>query len=516
MVRPRDQIVKHGLIAGLKAAAAMILVMIALRFLFGVPSLTEIAADWFSAFLPGRAVDFLLETLSFSAKPLMFVGLLILQIMIGSLSGVAYIGLVQLRELENLGRGLWAVAFGVGLWLVAMMAAVPVFGGGYFGADVGRGGTTFAMVALISFTTYGAVLGYLSHSEVVDGSGYVEERRVFLSKMASWGLFGVLALLGVNFVVRPIFSRLVSGRFSGAGTATLSTEITPNEDFYVISKNIIDPSVNANEWRLEIGGLVEKPYSLNLDELRTMPSVEQFVTLECISNPVGGDLISNAKWRGVPLWDILEKAVVQPGVVDILFRAHDDYTESISLDKSMLEQVIVAYEMNGQPLPDEHGFPARLIVPGFFGIKQVKWMTAIEPVSIDYLGFWERRGWTDKPYVKTFSRFDIPWHRSKLFDDSVLVGGVAFAGKRGIRDVEISDDGGEGWVSVDYISEPLSAYTWVIWTMEYTPAKRGPVTLRVRATDGDGDVQTAEFRDTIPDGASGHDDITVLFEDIPA
>ena len=137
--RLRNQIVKRGLTVGLKAAAAMILAMFALRFLFGVPSLTEIAADWFSAFLPGQVVDFLLETLSFSAKPLMFGGLLILQIIVGSILGIAYIGLAELRELENLSRGLWAIAFGVGLWLFAMLVAVPIFGSGLFGLDVGRG-----------------------------------------------------------------------------------------------------------------------------------------------------------------------------------------------------------------------------------------------------------------------------------------------------------------------------------------------------------------------------------------
>ena len=432
----------------------------------------------------------------------------------GSLLGIAYIALAELRELENLSRGIWAIAFGVGLWLVAMLVAVPIFGGGFFGLDVGRGGPTFAVLALLTFAIYGIVLGYLSQEDIaVSSDGYFVDRRAFLTKVATWGVFGVLALLGGNFIVRPLYSRLFSGGSSGSGQATLSPEITPTEDFYVVSKNIIDPNVNANEWRLEIGGLVQKPYSLNFDDLRAMPSVEQFVTLECISNPVGGDLISNAKWRGVRLWDIIEKAGVQPGVVDILFRAHDDYTESISLEKSMLEQVILAYEINGEPLPDDHGFPARLIVPGFFGIKQVKWLTAIEAVDNDYLGFWEQRGWTDKPYVKTFSRFDVPWNRAEIIDDSVLVGGVAFAGKRGIRDVEISDDEGESWVSVDDISEPLSDYTWVIWTKEYTPEQRGRVTLRVRATDGDGDVQTAEFRDTIPDGSSGHDKITVEFQD---
>ena len=161
-----------------------------------------------------------------------------------------------------------------------------------------------------------------------------------------------------------------------------------------------------------------------------MPPVEEYVTLECISNLVGGDLISNAKWRGVPLRMFLERARLKPSVVDISFYAQDGYSESIPLEMAMRDEVIVAYEMNGEPLPSKHGFPARLIVPGYFGLKHVKWLTKIEPVVHDFRGYWQQRGWTDVPWVKTFSRIDVPSHMSVIEGGMLSLGGVAFAGDR--------------------------------------------------------------------------------------
>ena len=175
------------------------------------------------------------------------------------------------------------------------------------------------------------------------------------------------------------------------------------------------------------------------------------------------------------------------------------------------DEVIVAFEMNGEPLPHEHGFPARLIVPGFFGLKHVKWLTAIEPVDHDFRGFWQERGWTDVPYVKTFSRFDIPQNRSEVSaGGSVMVGGVAFAGDRGIKAVEVSADGGRTWIPADSIGEPLSPFTWVIWTREFRVPDVGPLTLTVRATDVDGSVQTNKRVDSLPDGATGRQSIELI------
>lgn len=209
-------------------------------------------------------------------------------------------------------------------------------------------------------------------------------------------------------------------------------------------------------------------------------------------------------------------AGLQPGVEDISFTAGDGYSESFPLEITIRDEVMVAYEMNGEPLSDKHGFPARLIVPGFFGVKHVKWLASIEPVNHDFKGFWQQRGWTDTPFVKTFSRFDIPQHNMEVLGETALLGGVAFAGDRGISDVQISQDDGATWQSVDSITEPLSSYTWVIWQMTFSPSRQGEVALRVRAIDGEGVAQTAEERDSLPDGASGHHEITLNFATPPA
>src|SRR5262249_17507571 len=158
----------------------------------------------------------------------------------------------------------------------------------------------------------------------------------------------------------------------------LALEVTPASDFYVVSKNAFDPSVQSRGWTFQVYGAVDSPLSLSFDELRSLPSVEEYATLCCISNEVGGDLIGNAKWRGVLLKDLLAGAGVREGVVDVGLRASDDYSDSIPLDRALAGGTLLAYEMNGEPLKPEHGYPLRLIVPGIYGMKNVKWIKSVE------------------------------------------------------------------------------------------------------------------------------------------
>ncbi|MCH8205783.1 MAG: molybdopterin-dependent oxidoreductase [Chloroflexi bacterium] len=507
----RTSLIK-GFVFGILAGFAMIVFTVAMRVVWDALSITELAADWFTERLPGGAIDFLLANLSFSAKPLMFVGLLVCQVLVGGVLGIIYTSVDHRWPAVESGawsRGFW---FGVLLWLLSMVTLVPIFGGGVFGASVPAGSTRLVFASLGAFVVYGLTLAFFLVTAARGGLFATDDRsrRAFLQRTGIWVAAGAAGLYGLKFVGERVASQVsLSGSHRTKGV--LSTEVTPNDEFYVVSKNIIDPAVDVDKWRLEVEGLVEEPFVLGYDEAKAMPSIEQFVTLECISNEVGGDLISNALWRGVPLRLFLERAGLKPGVVDVSFRAWDGYEESIPLDLAMEDRVIVAYEMNGEPLRPDHGFPMRLIVPGFFGIKHVKWLTAIKPVDYDFRGYWQERGWTDVPGVKTFSRFDIPRTRTEVLGSSVTLGGVAFTGVRGVSNVEVSADGGETWQPADRISEPLSPYTWVIWTKEFTPALRGELKLRVRATDGSGNVQTAERVDSIPDGASGHHQIRVEF-----
>ncbi|HXH85260.1 MAG TPA: molybdopterin-dependent oxidoreductase, partial [Nitrospira sp.] len=193
------------------------------------------------------------------------------------------------------------------------------------------------------------------------------------------------------------------------------------------------------------------------------------------------------------------------------FRAADGYSDSIRLDRAMTGDVMIAHKMNGVPLPLGHGFPARVIVPGVYGMKSVQWLTEIEVVEQDYKGYYAKKGWTDEAVIKTTSRFDIPEHGSSLKGFRHKVEGLAFAGTRGIRLVEISDDGGEHWTPAA-LDAPLSFASWRFWHYDWTVSKPGRHSLVVRATDGTDALQTSIEQDPAPDGATGLHEITITVE----
>ena len=503
--------VRKHFLWGATGAVGMVLFTFAVRSVVRALSMLELAADWFTMHLPPELFDLLLENLLFNAKPLMFAGLVAAQVIAGGALAALYGRHVAWRASSELWVWMYAAGFGLALWLAAQVALTPLFGGGLFGVDVPGGAVGFQVTSVGSALVYALVIGFFFSGEtqgaVAEVSTGTSDRRAFLKKAGVWAAVIAGVAIGLKLASDRLGGQVgTSGSFRTQGV--LSTEVTPNDEFYIVSKNFIDPTVKEQGWILEIDGLVEVPYWVDYQQLITLPSVEEYVTLECISNLVGGDLISNAKWRGVPLRAFLERARLRPGVVDIAFYAQDGYSESIPLEMAMRDEVMVAYEMNGEPLPSKHGFPARLIVPGFFGLKHVKWLTKIEPVVHDFRGYWQQRGWTDVPWVKTFSRIDVPSHESVVEGGMVSLGGVAFAGDRGISNVEVSLDDGATWTAAGSISEPLSPYTWVIWRAEL-PAPGAEFGVRVRATDGEGAVQTAEVAKSLPSGATGHHAIRV-------
>jgi DMSO/TMAO reductase YedYZ molybdopterin-dependent catalytic subunit len=295
----------------------------------------------------------------------------------------------------------------------------------------------------------------------------------------------------------------------------VASELTPNGEFYRIDTDLIVPSVDANTWRLNVRGLVRNgPLQLSYDELKAMPSTSEYATLECVSDKIDGDLISTAYWKGVSLKSILEKAQVLPGAIYIVFRCSDGYDVGIPLDRGLMDGTILAYEMNGVPLPAEHGFPVRAIVPGLYGMMNAKWITDIELVDTVYEGFWQRRGWANNAKYQTHSKIVFPGDAlrnrfEELSTNSVTVGikspiaGVAFAGDRGISKVEVSTDGGNTWQNAS-IKDPLSSNSWVLWALDWIPQNKGKYNILVRATDKVGNMQTAEIRDPYPNGATGY------------
>jgi DMSO/TMAO reductase YedYZ molybdopterin-dependent catalytic subunit len=295
------------------------------------------------------------------------------------------------------------------------------------------------------------------------------------------------------------------------------TPIRPRDEFYQVSKNLIDPMIVRDSWRLDIIGQVENPQVYSFADIAAMPAVEQETTLLCISYGIGSGLCSNAIWKGVPLPRLLAQAKPKPNVTTVLFRAADGYYETFRFEKAMEPTTLVAYEMNGEPLPQGHGFPLRLIVPGLYGEKNPKWLTRIELLDEadarlhrrHGCGFYKQQGWGRLgDVIPTHSRFDAPQVAGNHFAEPFILGktaelrGMAFGGDRGISKVEISTDNGQTWEEAE-ISQPGTKISWSLWRYEWTPKAVGESRLVVRATDGEGKLQISDYRDPVPDGATG-------------
>ena len=313
----------------------------------------------------------------------------------------------------------------------------------------------------------------------------------------------------ISALPAPALAGLLGRLFSRTEPKT-TKPITPNDEFYITSYRS-PPTIRINDWTLSIKGLVERPITLPYEQLLARPTVSQIVTLECVGNTVAGEFLSTAEWEGVSLRSLLLEAGARGDAYDVVFHAADGYSDSIRFDRAMTGDVLIAHRMNGVTLPLGHGFPARIIVPGHYGMKSVQWLTDIEIVAEDYKGYYAQKGWTDEAIVKTTSRIDLPGHGTTIKGLHHYIEGLAFAGTRGIKQVEISTDGGESWMPTT-IDVPLSPASWVFWRFDWTAPKPGRHTILVRATDGTGKLQTSIEQDPAPDGASGLHEITVTVE----
>ncbi|MGH2521363.1 MAG: molybdopterin-dependent oxidoreductase [Anaerolineales bacterium] len=280
-------------------------------------------------------------------------------------------------------------------------------------------------------------------------------------------------------------------------------EITPIADFYQVDIKLDPPPLDSATWALEVGGLVRRPLKLTYAELIALPTVEFDATLECISNTVGGDLISTTRFSGVPLREVLGRAGLTPEVLDIAFICADGYSESLPVEAALDPGTVLCVAMGGAPLTPEHGYPVRVFTPNRFGMKNPKWITRIEAMSDDYQGFWERRGWREAGWVKTTSVIDAARRNGAVL---IEAGGVAYAGARGVQSVEVRVDDGD-WVAAE-LKPALSPLTWVLWrvSLESMP---GTHRLTVRATDGNGARQTERKTIPFPEGATGYHHLTV-------
>jgi len=240
-----------------------------------------------------------------------------------------------------------------------------------------------------------------------------------------------------------------------------------------------------------------------------LPAKSQYTTLECISNTINppGALISNAKWTGVPLATILDQAEVSADAKYVVFRCGDGYTVGIPLDRAMRPEAMLAYRMNDEVLPNEHGFPLRAVVPGIYGMMNAKWITEIEVVDYVYFGYWQQRGWSNDAKIKTMAIIHYPPEGAQISGPTPIAG-LAFAGDRGISRVEVSVDGGNTWNEA-IVKKPDSPYSWVLWAYEWVPKSSGTFTILARAYDGTGRPQESKITSPFPEGASGYHVIQV-------
>ncbi|MEZ5258680.1 MAG: molybdopterin-dependent oxidoreductase [Ilumatobacteraceae bacterium] len=287
-----------------------------------------------------------------------------------------------------------------------------------------------------------------------------------------------------------------------AGVDGIAPFFTPNADFYRIDTALTVPQVPVDGWSLSVKGLVDEPFELDFDELVSLGLVEEDITLTCVSNTVGGNLVGNARWTGVPLDRILERAGVQAGADQIVGRSTDGYTCGFPVSALDGRPAIVAVAMNGEPLPLEHGFPARLLVAGLYGyVSATKWLTELELTTFDAFDqYWVDRGWVDDAPIKTMARIDTPRSLQKLPAGTIPIGGVAWAQTRGIEAVELSID--DGPFEPCELAESLNDNTWRQWSFPWD-ATPGRHRLTVRAVDGTGETQIEERAEPFPSGASG-------------
>jgi DMSO/TMAO reductase YedYZ molybdopterin-dependent catalytic subunit len=489
------------LVAGIAMTTAMLLLAT-----LGVATPLVIIGDRLSVFIPpGPFLSLMGKVGGYSHLKQLGVGSTIAgQLLFGAVGGAIF-GLLARRHPGRI-PAIWTMSIFVVLPVIVFAIALwPVLGTSYIGLPI----QVARLVSLVGF----ALCVFVFERTLVAGF------RFLTVGTARWGRRGdtsqrdaptheftpaigrrafVLGTVGLAVagggvaLARKLYR---AATFSYDGTqykGRIVQPITPNKLFYCVTKNVVDPRVDVDLWHLEVGGLVQNPATWRFQDLTGFKPTTQQTTLMCISNGLDTGLMSNAVWKGIPLRDLLDQAGVLSGAARVRLQAVDNYTDTIPLEKAMEPTTLLAYEMNGAPLPHRHGYPLRAIVPGYFGEKNVKWLTQIEVADANAKGFYEKQGWGPDFIVPTRSRIDVPdgWSSFSLskLTAPIEVKGVAFGGDRGVSRVEFSFDSGNTWSDAEiyYSGNPLA---WSLWKTHWMPAAPGDYTLVVRATDGEGHVQ---------------------------
>ncbi len=507
------------LLLGVLAGGISVIAAFVIRILFNGVYLPELASSALFSLVPGFLEARAVENLGPLAKETAFVAASVLNAVV---LGLIPVGLQRLGRLQgsSLRRALvfvgsaYAIMLALGISFLALtqVSTQPI--------NLGLLASSLVVPSLV----FGAVLGRakmlpapsvlpLFPRERAKGR-YSRNRRLFLKKAVGATVGATVGAVLLYYGIGLLFPKQSPLLPSKEASQVLAAGVTANDQFYRVDINVIAPSVDLTSWKLKLHGLVNNPMTFDYNQLLALPSVEEYATLECVSNEVGGDLMSTALWKGVKLKDLLNMAGLGSGVDYVVFTCFDGYDVGIPIDKAMADGTILAYVMNGEMLPRDHGYPLRAIVPGLYGMMNAKWITDIELVSGVHEGFWQRRGWTNTAAYQTSSwtvtpgdsllrdKFSLPLSLTDVAGNPVAVVGVAFAGDRGVQKVEVSTDRGNSWLPAS-LYDPLSKYTWVFWKFDWNPAGSGSYQILVRATDGTGKVQVATMADPFPNGATG-------------
>lgn len=496
-----------GAVAGIVFNAASL----GLRHLVGAPSFPEDVSDLTVPYIPASLFGRLLSDLGSNGKPLLIEGSIAGSTLGFVLAGLVYGVLVR----RGAGRRRLTLVMGAAGFAALWALFGPVLDAGDAGGTLlvrrAIGALTLAADVALGMALLHLVLGRTLSPATVPVQAATaapgsEDRRRFLGGLITLGGGAVVGVTGLGAALRS-FTGATNYAYEGHGLSTpeLLEPITPTGAHYVVSKNLIDPSVDVGLWRLEITGLVARPATLTIDDLRRLPQQEEIVTLECIANGVGGSLMSTARWRGPRLSDVVAAAgATDPRATHLIVSAVDGYYDSLPASVTGGPGTMVALEMNGEPLPHRHGRPARILIPGRYGEKNMKWLSRIDVADHDHTGFYQREGWSESATVRTFSRFDNLEQGTRLeAGRAFLVLGHAYAGTRGIRSVQVSTDSGATWVEAD-LDAQISPFAWRFFRWTWTPPAPGRYRMAVRAVDGGGALQPDRYEDIVPRGASGY------------
>lgn len=539
------ELVEDCIIAGLTSVGIAVLA----RLFLNISTPAEIFGDRLTPLIPLPIFERLLSFFGSSAKHIYLIGLLFIEALVAAAAGALYWFLRQrlVASVPQIGR--WLSPQGqpdfretpiivIFFWLVSAGLIAPIIGGGFLGASLNGGWTTTLLTQLIPDIAFGVTFIALLRRRYLRPALATPQEQTAFARRRLFQLAGIGAMVFAGAAVAWDFIsdgtvNLLSGDTPnqpplkvsavpktieaptpnyGAWTPVtgLTPEVTSPENFYYVSKNLVsDPQIAAASWSLQIGGMVKAPYTLTFDQLKALPQVQQYHTLECISNEVGGNLISNALFVGASLADILQTAGIETGASELIFQASDGYSDFLHMSQALNPDSLIVYLIDGDPLPQSHGYPARLLIPGLYGMKNCKWVTSLQVGSGSYTGYWEQQGWSNEAVVNTMTRIDVPQASDLLAAAKpTYIAGIAYAGDRGISQVDVSTDGGQTW-NIATLRRPLGNLTWTLWEYAWTPPRGASYTIVARSVDGQGNVQQPQENPPLPNGATGYHAVSV-------